>query len=183
MEILSADAGRQTVGWMQLASILIVFCVYTAVFVEILVRSRKIKYVVLIGAGALLLHVGLLSLMLKITKLGITAVLIAVIAFYVLAAGAGFWLISRFIQYTQEWIKSFAITIIDSAVSGVIAMLLNKVFSPLLGAVVSMIICLLIAIIVYLVLLVITRAFDEEELEEMAGGGILIMLMGMLRFR
>ena len=183
LEILSADAGRQTVGWMQLASILIVFCVYTAVFVEILVRSRKIKYVVLIGAGALLLHVGLLSLMLKITKLGITAVLIAVIAFYVLAAGAGFWLISRFIQYTQEWIKSFAITIIDSAVSGVIAMLLNKVFSPLLGAVVSMIICLLIAIIVYLVLLVITRAFDEEELEEMAGGGILIMLMGMLRFR
>ena len=80
-------------------------------------------------------------------------------------------------------IKSFAITIIDSAVSGVIAMLLNKVFSPLLGAVVSMIICLLIAIIVYLVLLVISRAFDEEELEEMAGGGILIMLMGMLRFR
>lgn len=183
LEILSADTGRQIVGWMQLASILIVFCVYTAVFVEILVRSRRIKYVVLIGAGALLLHVGFLSLMLKITKLGITAVLIAVIAFYVLAAGAGFWLISRFIQYKQEWIKSFAITIIDSAISGVIAMLLNKVFSPLLGVAVSMIICLLTAIIVYLVLLVVTRAFDEGELEEMTGGGILIMLMGMLRFR
>ncbi len=62
-------------------------------------------------------------------------------------------------------------------------MLLNKVFTPMLGAAVSMIICLLTAIIVYLVLLVVTRAFDEGELEEMAGGRILIRLMGMLRFR
>lgn len=183
LEMLSVNAGKQAVGWLQLGSILIVFCVYTAVFVEILVRSRKMKYVVLIGTGALLLHIGLLSFLLKTTNLGITAVLIAAIIFYVLVAGAGFWLVSRFLQYTQEWIKSFAITLIDSAVSGVIAMLLNKVFTPLLGSVVSMLICLLTSIIVYLVLLIVTRAFDEGELEEMPGGGILIMLIGMLRFR
>lgn len=183
LEILSVNAAKQATGWVQLGSILVVFCVFAAVFVEVLARSRKMKYVALTGAGSLLLHIGVLFLLLKSTKLGITAVLIAAIVFYVLVAGAGFWLISRLIQYTQEWIKSFAITLIDSAVSGVIAMLLNKVFTPMLGAAVSMIICLLTAIIVYLVLLVVTRAFDEGELEEMAGGRILIRLMGMLRFR
>lgn len=183
LKIMSLEGGKQTAGCLQLGSFLVVFFVYAAVFVEILVRSRKIKYVALIGTGALILHVGILFLLLKTTKLGITGVLIAVIAFYALVAGAGGWLIGHFFRYTQEWIKSFAITIIDSAISGVIAMLLNKVFSPMLGAALSMILCIFIAVIVYLVLLIVTRAFDEGELEELAGGRILIMLAGMLRFR
>lgn len=181
LELLFSGVDQQTVVWVQLGSIMIIFSVFATVFMEMLVKSRKMKYVVLIGAGAFILHVGLLALLLKAAKIGITAVLIANIVFYVLVAGAGFLLISRSFQYKQEWIKSFAVTIVASAVSGVIAMLLNKVFAPMLGKTISMIICLLVAIISYMVLLLVTRAFRDGELEEMAGGRIMIMLAGILR--
>lgn len=180
LELLYSGSEEQTVMWMQLGSVIIIFFVFATVFMEILVKSRKMKYVVLIGAGAMVLHIGLLFLLLKIAKLGIMAVLISNIVFYVLVAGAGFLLVSRSFQYTQEWIRSFAVTIVASAVSGVIAMLLNRGLAPILGKTVSMLICLLTAIVAYMILLVITRAFQDEELEEMAGGRILIMLAGIL---
>lgn len=180
LELLFSGVTQQTVVWVQLGSIIIIFSVFAAVFVEILIKSRKMKYVVIIGTGALLLHTVILILLLKAAKLGITAVLISNIVFYILVAGAGFLLISRSFQYTQEWIKSFAVTAVASAVSGVIAMLLNKVFAPMLGKTISMIICLVVAIISYMVLLLVTRAFRDGELEEMTGGRIMIMLAGIL---
>lgn len=180
LELLFSGDQHQTAVWIQICSIIIVFYVFATVFMDILIKSRRMKYVVLIGSGAFILHAGLLMLLLKAAKLGITAVLIANIVFYVLVAGIGFLLISRSFQYTQEWIRSFAITIVASAISGVIAMLLNKVFAPMLGTTISMIICLLVGIISYMVLLLVTRAFRDGELEEMAGGRILIMLAGIL---
>lgn len=180
LELLFAGDQHQTALWIQIYSIVIVFNVFATVFTNILARSRRMKYAVLIGAGGFLLHAGLLVLLLKTAKLGITAVLIANIVFYVLTAGLGFLLISRSFQYTQEWIRSFAITIVASAISGVIAMLLNKVFAPMMGTTISMIVCLLVGIISYVILLLVSRAFRDGELEEMAGGRILIMLAGIL---
>lgn len=180
MEVFFSESNKQVISWLQLGSILVVFSVYAAVFMEILVKSRKIKYVALTGAGALVLHTGFLVLLLKAAKLGITGVLVANIVFYILVAGTGFWLVGRSIQYTQEWIKSFVVTIVAAAISGVIAMLLNKVLAPMLGAAVSMLICFLLSCVVYTVLLIVTRSFQEGELEEMAGGRILIMLAGFL---
>lgn len=180
MGLFFSESNKQIISWLQLGSVLIVLSVYAAVFMEILIKSRKIKYVVLTGAGALALHIGFLFLLLKTAKLGITGVIIANLFFYILVAGAGFWFMIRSFQYTQEWIKCFAVTVIASAIAGIIAMLLNKVFIPILGEAVSMIICLLVSIIIYMVLLIVTRAFREGELEEMTGGRILIMLAGLL---
>lgn len=181
LDLLYPAVDGQTVIWVQLSSIVLVFFAFTTVFMEILIKNRKMKYVVLTGTGAVILHTGILLLLLKITKLGITAVIISNILFYALTAAVGFLLISRFFQYRQEWVKSFAVTIVASAIAGVIAMLLNKVFAPMVGMTISLLICLLAAIAVYMVLLVATRAFKKEELEEMPGGRILILLAGLLR--
>lgn len=182
LDVLFAGVQKQLVWWIQLGSLSIVFYVFATVFMEILVKSRRIKYVTGMGAVALTLHSGIAVLLLKTAKAGITGVVVAHIVFYAAVAVMGFWLICRFFQYRQEWIRSFAITIIASAISGVIAMLLNKVFFPLLGSAVSMIICMTVAVIVYLVLLIVMRAFKDGELEEMAGGRILLMLAGLLHF-
>ncbi len=180
LELLFSGDQQQTAIWVQIGSIIIVFSVFATVFMDILVKSRRMKYVVFIGVSAYVLHAVLLMLLLKTVKLGITAVLIVNIVFYLLVAGTGFLFISRSFQYTQEWIKSIAVTIVVSAISGVIAMLLNKVFMPILGASISMIICLLVGILSYMILLLAARAFRDGELEEMAGGRIMIMLAGIL---
>lgn len=177
--LLYPSVDSQTVIWVQLSSVVLVFFTYTLVFIEIFIKSRKMKYAVLTGSGAMILHIGILFFLLKTTKLGITAVLISNIIFYVITSVVGFLLISRFYQYRQEWMKSFAVTIVDSCIAGVIAMLLNKVFTPMIGMTASLISCLLTVIVVYIILLVVTRAFRREELEEIPGGKILILLAGL----
>lgn len=177
--LLYPSVDSQTVIWVQLSSVVLVFFTYTLVFIEIFIKSRKMKYAVLTGSGAMILHIGILFFLLKTTKLGITAVLISNIIFYVITSVVGFLLIRRFYQYRQEWMKSFAVTIVDSCIAGVIAMLLNKVFTPMIGMTASLISCLLTVIVVYIILLVVTRAFRREELEEIPGGKILILLAGL----
>lgn len=173
---------KNVVSWVQLGSLMIVFGVFASVFMEILLKSRKLKYVVAITVGALLLHAGLLVWLLKATQLGILAVLIAGVAFFAVVMVLEFLVVRYSFQYSQELMKSFAVTIIAAAIAGVIAMLLNKVFAPMLGAVISLIICLLTAIIAYMVLLIVMRAFRDGEVQEMAGGRMISFLSGLLHF-
>ena len=149
---------------------------------EILMKNRRLNYVVFVGAGALLIHVGAAILLVKVAKIGMTGVITSVILFHVLVAGAGLFLISRIFGYTQEWIKSFVFTIVISAIAGVISLLLNKLLSSIIGPGFSMPICLAAGIAIYMLLLVVTRAFREEELEEMAGGWILMKLSERLHY-
>ena len=69
-----------------------------------------------------------------------------------------------------------------SAIAGVISLLLNKLLSSIIGPGFSMPICLAAGIAIYMLLLVVTRAFREEELEEMAGGWILMKLAERLHY-
>ncbi len=180
LDALFGGSHKQIIPVFQLGSIAVIFYVFAAIFMEMLLRSRKIKYVTGMGAIALVLHAVTAVLLLTTAKIGILAVAISVVLFYAAVAVMGFLLISRSFQYRQEWLKCFAVTLIASAVSGVAAMLLNKLFMPLLGTIISMVICIFIGVIVYLLLLLVMRAFQEEELEEMAGGRVLLMLSRLL---
>ncbi|MEY8265786.1 polysaccharide biosynthesis C-terminal domain-containing protein [Lachnospiraceae bacterium 64-25] len=182
LDMLFKGNQQEAVNWVRLGSLVILFNVFGSVFMEILMRSRKLKYVTGIGAIALILHSGVAVLLLKTAKTGITGVITAVIVFYAAVAVMGFLLICRSFQYSQEWIRCFLITAAASAVPGVIVFLLNKIFAPMVGSVISLVICLVTAVIIYLVLLIVLRAFKDGELEEMAGGRILTMLAGLLHF-
>ena len=169
--ILGGD-NHQTAVWTQAGCVVVVLFVFAAVFMEILLKSKRISYVVGIGASAFVLHVGVMILLVN-SGMGIMALIIGSGAFYLVTAIAGFWIIVQRLQYRQEWIRTFAVTIVAAAISGVIAMLLNKVFEPFLGSLISVLICSIAAVAVYLFLLIITRAFKDEELDEMAGGFLL----------
>lgn len=180
LDLLFLENQKQTVLVLQIESIAVVFYVFAAVFMEMLLKGRKMKYVTGMGAIAFLLHGLSAVLLLTTVKMGIMGIAVSVVLFYGAVAVMGFLLISRTFQYRQEWIKSFAVTLIAAAVSGVAAMLLNKVFVPLLGMAVSMVICILVSVILYILLLLVMRAFQEEELEEMSGGRALLMLARLL---
>ena len=181
LDLLFKGNNRQAAGWLQLGSLIIVFSVFATVFMDILLKGRRMKYVVLVGAGALILHIITAEVLLRTTTLGISAVLIAVIVFYVAVSVAGFFLVSSMFQYRQEWIRTFAFTIVASAIAGGIAMLLNKLLLSLLGAGITLLIVVPVCTVIFLILLILARAFETQELEEMAGGRILEILAGLLR--
>lgn len=163
----------------QVGSIFLVFFVFSAVFMEMLQRQRQISYMAGIGAGAFVLQAGIVILLAN-SKMEVMALVIGSIVFYLVTAVCGFLLISRRFQYNQEWIRTFAVTIVAAAISGVIAMLLNKVFEPMTGSLISMIICLIAAILSYLLILVVARAFRVDEMDDMAGGWLLMRLSELL---
>lgn len=163
---------HQAAVWTQAGSVVAALFVFAAIFMEILLKSKRISYVAGIGASAFVLHAGVMLLLVN-SGMGITALIIGSAVFYLVSALAGFWIVMRGLQYRQEWIRTFAVTIVAAAIAGVIAMLLNKVFEPFLGSLISMLICLAASVFVYLILLTITRAFRDEELDEIAGGFLL----------
>ena len=169
LNVIFGGDNHQTAVWIQTGSITIVFFVLSTVFTDMLLKGKRISYAVGIGASAFVLHIGVMILLVN-TGWDIPALIVGSIAFYMVITGCGFWIIMRKLQYNQEWIRTFAVTIVASAITGVIAMLLNKVFEPLLGALVSLLICVMVSVLVYLVLLTFMRAFRDDEMDEMAGG-------------
>lgn len=181
-DVLFKGNNEQMISWLRVGSVTVVFSVFAVIFTEVLMRNRKLLHVVCVGAAAFLLHAGMAVLLVSIGKMGIVGVIISEIAFYAVVTLAGFFLVSRLFQYEQEWIKCFALTIVVSAISGLLAMLLDRLFHTFLNSLLSMALSLAVAIAVYMLLLVITRAFRREELDEMVGGRLLIMLSELLHY-
>lgn len=182
LDVLFQGDNKQTALWVQLGSLIVVFSVFASVFTEVLLRNRKVKYVVFSGAIALAAHTGMAVFLCSVLKLGIMGIVISVMVFYGVVTVLGFFLVCRFFQYGQEWLRSFGITVVASALAGLAALLLNKLLRSLLGSLVTLIIALLAAVLIYLLLLVVTRAFRRDEMDEMPGGGILILLSELLHY-
>jgi len=88
----------------------------------------------------------------------------------------GFVLLCRGFQYKQEWIRSVAFPTVAAGISGLIIMLLNKVFEAILGSTISMFIILPVGIAAYITLLLAIRSVNENELENMLMGRLLIRI-------
>ena len=180
--LLSAIYGgdqTQTALWMQAGCVNVVLMVFANIFMEILLRSRKLLYVAGMTVGAFILQLGILFLLVR-TDTGVIGVILSSIIYYLVIAGCGFYLVARRVRYRQEWVRTFAFTAVAASIAGILAMALDKVTRPL-GALLSMLISLLAGVAVYLVILVFLRAFRDEEMEEMAGGFIFRKLARLLR--
>ncbi|MCM1135655.1 MAG: polysaccharide biosynthesis C-terminal domain-containing protein [Clostridium sp.] len=182
LNLLFKGSQKQAAVWLQIGSIAVVFCVLGSLFMEILLKNRRVNYAAVVGVIGLVFHMVAAVLLIKVAKLGMIGVITAVILFYAVVTIAGFFLISRLFGYAQEWVKCFVFTIGAAAVSGVAALLLNRLLSSLVGTTISMVVCLVIAIAVYMILLIVTRALKEEELEEMTGGRLYIKLAESIHY-
>lgn len=182
LDLLFQGNNEESAAWLMAGSVCMVFFVFSQLFSNILVRYRKMKFVIAYTALALALHIAVIMILLQNAKINIMALVIGTIVFYTVTAIAGFVLVSRIFQYRQEWFKTFAVTVIAAAISGLIAMLLNRVFAPMIGAEITLAICLPVGIICYIILLIVIRGVTERELQYMKGGQMIIKIGKLLRF-
>lgn len=182
LNVLYDGDNHMITGWMQAGCVTVVFIVFSTVFMEMLIRSKRLLYVVGITVSAFALQIGVLLLMIRAGR-GIWSVVISSIVYYLVITGCGFWIIMRTFRYRQEWIRTFAVTAIAAAISGVLAMLLNKGLVKVAGALFSMLISLAVAAIVYLMLLTVLRALSDDEIDEMTGGFIIRKIAELLHMR
>ncbi len=179
LDMIYGGDNSQSALWIQAGCVTIVLFVFTNIFMEILLRSRKLLFVAGITAGGFVLQLGVMFLLVR-TDMEVMGLIVSSIVYYLAIAGCSFFLVARRIRYRQEWIRTFAVTAVAAAIAGILAMVLNKVAGPL-GALISMLISLAAAIAVYLVILIFLRAFRNEELDEMAGGFLFKKLARLFR--
>ncbi|MBD5455967.1 MAG: hypothetical protein HDR23_05745 [Lachnospiraceae bacterium] len=182
LNLLFKGNNKDMAGLVTAGSVIIVLFAFSGLFAEILISMKKMSYVIGYEAIALIVHIILVIVLLNSTELSITAIVIGNIAFFAVLTVFGFLMVSRIIQYRQEWLHTAAFTLIAGAITGLITMLLNKGISSIAGTTISLVACLVIGIIIYMILLIVTRAVTEQELEEMPAGGILLQLGRLIKF-
>lgn len=180
LNALYQGSNKQTGGWVQLGCVGMVFAVFAVVFADILLKLKKTKLVTAIVAGSFIIHLITVIILMSAGK-GMEAVIVGNMLFWIVLAVAGFVLLSRMLQYRQEWIRSVAFPVAGAAATGLIAMLLNKALLSLIGNTASLIVCLIVAVFLYVVLLLALKDFTEEELEIMPGGNLILLLARILR--
>lgn len=173
--VLFTGDQKTAVTLIQAGSTVILFFPFAYFFMGILQRIRKMKDVIFGGLAAFLLHLIVLVLLLMNTSMGITAVACGMIVFWLVSCAVGFIGVMRYLQYSQEWLRTFGITVIAAGISGLLGMLLSKALLPA-GDIVTLLVCLIVCLIVYNLLLLLLKGVREEELEDMPGGRILIFL-------
>lgn len=176
LDFLFQGNNRDVAGWIMWGSVGIVFYVFAILFSNMLIRLRKMKYVVAYGSLTLIIYCVAVGGLVKNTNLGIMALVIGNIIFYVILSVGGFLFISKSLQYSQEWVRTVAFPVVAAGIAGLIVMLLNKAFASLMGNVLSMVVCLPVGIAAYVILLLVIRSVNENELEDMIFGKILIVI-------
>lgn len=145
-------------------------------FMSLLQRIRKIRIVILSGLSAFIIHLIVLFVLISSTQLGITAVAISLLVFWLAVCAAGFAGAVQYMQYSPDWIRTFGVTAIAAGVSGLAGMLLSKLMLSWAGNIATFLVCFLICAVVYLVLMIVLKGIREDELEDMPGGSAVVVL-------
>ena len=130
----------------------------------------------------LILHVIDLYIMLMVFKMGIYSMVFANILFAVFMCVLNALAIRKYLNYRQEFIKTFllpaaAAAFMGAAAFGVYKLVILIIKSNLIGTILAV----ATAIAVYGILLIKLRCIDEEELYTMPGGTKIIRISKKLR--
>ena len=180
--LLLGDAGTEASGAMQVCSIGILFGALGYVFILLLLRLKQSMLAAIMAGAAMVLQMVLLVIMTSAGVGGVLAPALSQMIFYLLLTAAGFVLVSREMQYRQDWIRGAAVPTVLAAVTGVITMLINRFLTPIAGRVVGTIVCVVVGILVYVILLLAARNMREEELNSSFVGKLLLRLGRLIHF-
>ena len=178
---LFSPTDRETVMKMlQGGSTVVIFAAVSGCFARILLATDRKYYVMAAMAAADVLFVISSVLFLNVWKTGILALVYGgVTACCVLCILLGVFA-CRQVHLKPDWLRLLLLPLVSGGVAGLVCMLLEKVFSPHLGSLVTLIVALVVSIAVYWAGLLLARDFREQELEHIPGGRLLNALGQML---
>ena len=180
--LLLGDTGAEASGAMQAGSIGILFGTLGYVFILLLMRLKQSMLAAVSAGAAMVLQMVLLVIMTSAGVGGALAPALSQMIFYLLLTAAGFVLVSRAMQYRQDWIRGVAIPTVLAAVTGVVTMLINRFLTPAAGRVAGTIVCVVVGILVYVILLLAARNMREEELNSSFFGKLLLKVGRLIHF-
>ena len=130
---------------------------------------------------SLVVYVVMLAVLLNREKTGVLALVYAgLLGLGVLCLLLGAFAF-RQMRIRFDWLHVLVLPAGAAAVTGLICMLLGRLFTPHLGGLVTVIVTLVVGFCIYWALLILLRGFRETELEVIPGGRLIRAVGQMLR--
>jgi O-antigen/teichoic acid export membrane protein len=159
-------------------SILIPLFAISYACAELLVRMRKMRYVLSLEGIAAITHGILMIVLLQSMGDSLFGILIAQIVPLAVFTVLSFILVLRGIQYRIDYMRRLAF---PAAAAGLVCLAFNKLLSSFAGSTVSMIICIPVGIVIYIILLLILKAISEDEIQKLPLAGMILFIGKLTR--
>lgn len=181
ISMLFSNNSQMTVEYLKLQAVAMMFAVFAVCFTVLICLMKYQKLALIISGAAFVIRLVISFITVRTLGMGIRGAIIGNIVFYALIAAVSFMFVSRAFQYTQEWVRTFAVTIVAALISAVIGMLLNNAIASLVGKGVSLVITFIISTFVYMLILLALKGYTEDELLKSPLGRFMASMGSALR--
>ncbi len=130
---------------------------------------------------ALIVHLMIMSGLLYFTDLQVYSVALSNNIFAFIMSVLNIIAISKFLNYRQELVKTFAGPIISATIMGIIIYLLNLLINPTGKSRLSTIFVVIVGVFVYGICILLSRAVGKEELNKLPGGRTIYLFLNKLK--
>lgn len=140
------------------------------------------------AAISLLIHIPLMVILLKFTKLGAHALVIGNIIYPLIVCALNWASVARYANYRQEVKTTFIIPLLASSVMWIETFCLSRLMAKVLPVnyitnALIMIICIVNACLVYFIMLFVLKGVTREELKEFPMGGRMAKFADKLKIK
>lgn len=161
-------------------ALMIPFAALALYFSRFLLLTGKNLLILGVLAIADIVYILSMTLFLNVWKAGILALVYAGIMGSAVCCILLGVITYRQLRVGDLWLQIFVIPAGAVCITGLLCLLLSKLFSPHLGSAVTLLVCGVISAVVYWGLLLLARNFSEQELENIPGGKMIISFGQML---
>lgn len=156
----------------------VIFYALSTITTSVLQGQNYMRIPVIHSAVSLVLHVCLVYALLKYTDLGVYALIIGNVSFPVLVSLLNMWSITARLRHRWNFRGIVVIPLISSAVMGVAAALVYRLFHALVPIdALALLLGIAAAVVVYAVMILKLRCFTRQELLDLPMGGRLVRFM------
>lgn len=178
LEMLFPGSNQLDANYLRLGAIAIVFYSLSTVTTSILQGINRLRVPMINASISLGVHVLLMYFLLKYTSLSGYSLVIGNVTFALVICILNWVAIEKYLEYRQEIMKTFVIPTVSAGLMGIITYFIHLGLHKWTGSnTFSTIVSLLAAIIIYFALLIFMKGVEEEELENLPKGEVIIRFL------
>ncbi|MDR0219775.1 MAG: oligosaccharide flippase family protein [Lachnospiraceae bacterium] len=187
--LLGQGSSEVAARLLQSGSAMIVFLAFSLFWLSLLKQFKKTLWLLVMAVGGLAVHIVALWLLLSRAEAA-EGLILRVVAANLISFGfmflVGFFLVTRWVNYTGDLmnrnLRTLIVTLLCSAVAGLMAMLLAMGIRTLIGSALTVLVCSAVALTAYTILMMLLRGLTAAELDRLPGGQVLVRLGRLMRF-
>jgi len=166
---------------LMLGSLIIYFAGYMVMFSWLLSHMGKSVLTMLNTLVCLACHVAFMILFVPVLGLGIYGVLLSVIVAAAIYDILNLLELSKILSNRQEYVKTFLMPLLSSAIAGAAVFMLGRLLAGLIGEILTLIICVVVFWVLYMIAMIFLRGIRAHELRKVFLGQLFYGIATMIQ--